>query len=174
MVLLKSTMVPLGTAAPGFNLKGVDGEVHSLSDYDSAKVLVVIFMCNHCPYVQEIWDDLISLEKELRGEVGADVQFLGINSNANPDYPDDSFEKMKEYVKEKGQEFPYLFDETQEVGKAYDAQCTPDIFVYDKERKLSYRGAFSGLGDAVRLLLKGEKPAAKQDYSMGCSIKWTS
>lgn len=168
MVLLHSSMVPLGSSAPDFRLKGTDDQMHSLGDYAAAKVLVVIFMCNHCPYVQAIWDDLVALEKRMP----EGVQFVGINSNANPDYPDDSFEKMKEYAQEKGQEFPYLFDEDQSVGKAYDAQCTPDIFVYDFGRKLAYRGAFSGLEAAVVAILHGEKPAQQQEHSMGCSIKW--
>jgi peroxiredoxin len=152
MVLLQSSMVPLGSDAPDFNLKGVDGQIHSLEDYAEAKVLVVIFMCNHCPYVH--------------------VQFVGVNANANPAYPDDSFEKMQEYVEERGQEFPYLFDETQEVAEAYDAQCTPDIFIYDEQRKLAYRGAFAGLPAAIQALLENKKPTENQEYSMGCSIKW--
>ena len=91
----------------------------------------------------KIWDDLVALEKRMPEE----VQFVGINANgANPDYPEDSFEKMKEYAVAKGQEFPYLYDETQSAAKAYDAQCTPDIFVYGPERLLAYRGAFEGLG----------------------------
>ncbi len=168
MVLLQSSMVPLGSDAPDFNLKGVDGQIHSLEDYAEAKVLVVIFMCNHCPYVHEIWDDLVALEREMSEE----VQFVGVNANANPAYPDDSFEKMQEYVEERGQEFPYLFDETQEVAEAYDAQCTPDIFVYDEQRKLAYRGAFAGLPAAIQALLENKKPTENQEYSMGCSIKW--
>ena len=142
--------------------------MYSLESFADAKVLVVIFMCNHCPYVQEIWDDLVALEKGMEDEVA----FVGINSNANPDYPDDSFENMQAYVEEKGQGFPYLFDEDQVVAKAYDAQCTPDIFVYDEGRKLAYRGAFDGIEGAVRALLVGEKPTEDQKYSMGCSIKW--
>ena len=129
MALLHSSMVPLGSPAHDFHLKGIDGEMHSLVDYAEAKVLVLVFMCNHCPYVQAIWDDLVALEKRMPNE----VRFLGINANANPDYPEDSFEKMKEYAKAKWQEFPYLYDENQEVAKAYDARCTPDIFVYDED-----------------------------------------
>lgn len=168
MVLLQSSMVPLGSQAHDFNLKGIDERMHSLADYAEAKVLVLVFMCNHCPYVREIWDDLLALE----GRMPDEVQFLGINANANPNYPEDSFEKMKEYADQKGQKFPYLYDEKQEVSKAYDAQCTPDIFVYDEDRKLAYRGAFAGLGAAIEALLKGEKPAENQQHSMGCSVKW--
>lgn len=168
MVLLQSKMVPLGSPAPDFNLMGTDDKQHSLATYANKKVLVVIFMCNHCPYVQKIWPDLVELEKRMP----EDVQFVGINSNANPAYPEDSFEKMKEYTAAKGQEFPYLYDETQEAAKAYDAQCTPDIFVYGEDRKLAYRGAFEGLEGAIESLLKGKEPAQQQVHSMGCSIKW--
>src|SRR3989338_8438434 len=169
MVLLQSSMVPLGTPMPDFNLKGIDGREHSPASHADKKVLVVVFMCNHCPYVQKIWDDLVTLEKHLPEE----VQFLGINPNgANPNYPEDSFEKMKEYAAAKGQEFPYLLDETQEVAKAFQATCTPDIFVYGPERALAYRGAFEGLERAIQALLKGESPQVEQVHSMGCSLKW--
>lgn len=168
MVLLQSTMVPLGTPAPDFSLKGIDEKQHSLADYSSAKVLVMIFMCNHCPYVQKIWDDLVALE----GKMPEQVQFVGVNSNANPDYPEDSFEKMKEYAAEKRQNFPYLYDEGQEVSNAYGAQCTPDIFVYDSARELAYRGSFAGLELAISAMLNDEKPPAEQKVSIGCSIKW--
>jgi peroxiredoxin len=172
MVLLQSSMVPLESSAPDFNLKGTDGQMYSLESFAGAKVLVAVFMCNHCPYVLEIWDDLVALEKGMSERHGGAVAFVGINSNANPDYPDDSFENMQAYVAEKGQGFPYLFDEEQLVAKAYDAQCTPDIFIYDAERKLAYRGAFSGVEAAAEALLAGEKPTENQKYSMGCSIKW--
>ena len=162
-------MVPLGTPASDFNLMGIDGAWHSLHSYAAAEVLVVVFMCNHCPYVQKIWDALVSLEKGFPES----VQVLGINSNGgNPAYPEDSFEKMKEYALARGQEFPYLFDEAQVVGKAYGAECTPDFFVYGKGRLLAYRGAFEGVQSAVEALLKGEMPVAQQIHSMGCSIKW--
>ena len=170
MALLHSSMVPLGTGAPSFNLLGIDDAMHTLDAYADKKVLVVIFMCNHCPYVQKIWDDLVALEKRMPEQ----VQFVGINSNANPAYPEDSFEKMKEYAKEKGQEFPYLYDADQTAAKAYNAQCTPDIFVYGEDRHLAYRGAFEGLEWAVDSLLEGKKPVlgGAQVPSMGCSIKW--
>lgn len=168
MVLLQSSMVPLGTPAPDFNLLGTDDAMHNLATYADKKVLAVIFMCNHCPYVQKIWDDLVALEKRLPET----VQFVGINSNANPAYPEDSFEKMKEYAEQKGQEFPYLYDAEQAASRAYGAQCTPDIFVYGEGRTLAYRGAFEGLEEAVNSLLEGKKPAEQQVHSMGCSIKW--
>lgn len=162
-------MVALGLAAHDFSLKGIDGKTHTLDEFKSTKVLVIVFMCNHCPFVKAMWDDLVKLANEK-----TEAQFIGINSNANPDYPEDSFEKMSEYAKKHGMEFPYLYDETQQVGKAYNAKCTPDIFVYDEERKLAYRGAFSEVGSAIDALLKGEKPSERQKHSMGCSIKWNS
>lgn len=169
MVLLQSSMVPLGTPAPHFDLMGIDDARHSLASYVSAKALVVIFMCNHCPYVQKVWPELVALHKSL--QEGAAM--LGINSNgANESYPEDSFEKMKEYAAARGQQFDYLYDEDQSVGKAYGAQCTPDIFVYGPERKLEYRGAFEGVEPAVQAIVDGKKPAEQQVYSMGCSIKW--
>lgn len=163
-------MVPTGTAAHDFNLKGIDGEFHQLSDYSESKVLVMIFMCNHCPYVQELWPLLVSLDEKLSNE----VQFVGVNSNANPDYPEDSFEKMSEYANEKGQKFPYLYDENQEVTRLYEAQCTPDIFVYDEKRELAYRGSTAGLEAACLALLDNKNPQEDQKVSMGCSIKWRS
>lgn len=168
MVLLKSSMVPLGTDAPDFELQGIDGQRHSLERYQDKKIFVIVFMCNHCPYVQKIWDDLVTLEKQMSSE----VQFLSINSNANLNYPEDSFENMKKYAAEKKQSFPYLFDKDQTVAKVFQAQCTPDIFVYNSNRKLAYRGAFEGLGPAIQALLHGQKPSGEQKHSMGCSIKW--
>lgn len=171
MVLLHSKMVPLGSAAPDFNLKGLDGELHDMEEYAPAKVLVVIFMCNHCPYVQKIWPDLVALHAEMPPE----VQFVGINSNgANPAYPEDSFEKMKEYAQERGQKFPYLYDAEQTAAKAYQAECTPDIFVYGADRTLAYRGAFEGLKPAIEALLADEVVPNEQTHSMGCSIKWAA
>ena len=166
MVLLESKMMPLGRTAPDFALKGIDDEIHNLADYERFKVLVIIFMCNHCPYVQKIWDDLVVLANSFPN----DVQFIGINSN--PAYPEDSFEKMKTYAHEKGQNFPYLFDENQKVAKSYGAECTPDFFMYDLSRKLQYRGGFDGLGLAINSSLNDNIPSMDQKPSMGCSIKW--
>lgn len=168
MVLTESTMLALGSQASDFNLKGIDCEMHNLSEYSDAKVLVIVFMCNHCPYVQKIWPDMISLVSSMPSE----VQFVGINSNANSNYPEDSFEKMSEYAKEKGHNFPYLYDEHQAAAKAYGAVCTPDFFVYDSERRLAYRGNFEAIKSAVNDLLENKKPTESQKPSMGCSIKW--
>lgn len=181
MSLLESINVPLGTHAADFSLRGTDGVYHTLSEYDEAKILVIIFMCNHCPYVQAIWDRLVLLDNKYRDRR---VQFVGINPNYHPDYPEDSIDKMKEYAAKYKMEFPYLQDMTQDVAKEYMAQCTPDIYVFDAERKLAYHGRVDDnwkepdsvtqyeLDDAIAALLSGQKPAEKQNPSMGCSIKW--
>ncbi|MFA5792848.1 MAG: thioredoxin family protein [Candidatus Gracilibacteria bacterium] len=168
MVLTYSKMVPLGSPANDFKLKGIDEKFHSLAEYKEAKVLVIIFMCNHCPYVQKIWEPLVALSNHLPKE----VQFIGINSNANQLYPEDSFVKMKQYATEKGQTFPYLYDEGQEVATSYQAVCTPDFFVYNKDQKLAYRGSFDGLKSAIIAILDGKEAKQEQTSSMGCSIKW--
>jgi len=177
MVLLESEKIEMGTPAPDFRLMGVDDEMHSLSDYDDKDVLVVMFICNHCPYVKAVFNRLFALVDYFDGK---SVQFVGVNSNINPSYPDDSFENMKLVD---GLNFPYLVDEAQDVARAYGAQCTPDIFVYDKGRGLVYHGRIDDnwkdeeavekedLKEAVEGALVGgiveiQKP------SMGCSIKW--
>ncbi len=181
MVLLKSINVPSGTKAIGFRLKGVDGEMHSLADYDDKEVLVIVIMCNHCPYVQAVDDRLVQLQEKFakRG-----VRFIGINPNDDVNYPEDNFENMVKRAKEKGYNFPYLRDEDQSIAKKYQAQCTPDIYVYDKVRALCYHGRVDDnwqepdkvtshdLNDAIEALLAGKKPSPNQYPSMGCSIKW--
>lgn len=183
MSLTESASIPLGTPARDFNLVGIDDRRHTLDEYKNANLLVIIFMCNHCPYVQAIWDDLVRLEKVLRLRA---VQFVGINSNDFQNYPEDSFENMKKYAMQKGQDFPYLLDETQEVARRYGATCTPDIFVYKENRLLAYHGRFDNsagllhdgqktsadLKKAIESLLSGETPPAGQKPSMGCNIKW--
>ncbi len=164
MVLLESEKIEMGTTAPDFNLRGVDGEMHALADCD-AEVLVVMFICNHCPYVKAVWGTLIDMANDFKDK---NVEFVGINSNINDDYPEDSFENMK---KVEGLNFPYLADETQNVARAYKAQCTPDIFVYDKERELRYHGRMDELVEAIEAILNG-KAVEIQKPSRGCSIKW--
>ncbi len=180
-MLLESTQVPLGTPAEPFSLMGTDDKEYTLEEFKGAKALVIVFMCNHCPYVQALWSRLVELQEKYKDQ---GVQFVGINPNYNPDYPEDSFEKMKEYYKEYGMNFPYLQDLTQEVARAFKAQCTPDIFVYDAEQKLAYHGRVDDnwkdegaatkyeLDAALEALVKGEKPSEEQKPSMGCSIKW--
>jgi len=181
MVLLHSSMVPLGTAAIDFKLPGVDGKKYSLQSFTNYNVLVIIFMCNHCPYVQAVIQRLINLQQEFLGE---GVCLVGINSNDIIKYPDDSFENMYRVSKEWGMNFPYLFDESQEVAKKYTAVCTPDIYVYGAKRTLLYRGRVDDnwgnpdkvfrrdLKQAIDNILSGRNIDIKQIPSMGCSIKW--
>ena len=171
----------LGSPCPAFHLPGVDGQTHDLRDFDKSSVLVVMFICNHCPYVQAVEDRLIRLARAL-GPRGA--AFVGVCSNDAATYPDDAFDKLAERWQRKAYGFPYLHDEDQEVARAFDAVCTPDIFVYDRERRLAYRGRIDDswkdeskvtrreLADAIEALLGGGRPAAEQRPSMGCSIKW--
>src|SRR3989338_6208229 len=183
MSLTESAEIPLGTPAHGFTLVGIDDRHHTLDEYAGARLLVMIFMCNHCTYVQAIWDDLVTLETVFRSR---GVQFLGINANDASTYPEDSFENMKKYARQKRQDFPYLWDEKQEVARQYGATCTPDIFVYDEKRLLAYHGRFDNtagllhggqrtsadLAEAIELLLRGEKLSPSQKPSIGCNIKW--
>ncbi|MFA6521296.1 MAG: thioredoxin family protein [Candidatus Gracilibacteria bacterium] len=181
MALTYSQTIPFGAAAPDFSLPGIDGKTYSLADFKGKRALVIVFMCNHCPYVQAIWDRLISMQSEFSA---AGAEFVGINSNDSSNYPEDGFEKMKEYAASRGQNFPYLRDESQQTAKAYGAVCTPDIFVYDSEQRLAYHGRIDDnwqepakvkereLAQAVEALLHGQKPSQTQKPSMGCSIKW--
>lgn len=182
-----SEMVPLGTPAPAFDLPianpDVDDfakETRSLDDYAEADVLVVAFLCNHCPYVQAIEDRLVGLAREMapRG-----VQFVGICSNDAEAYPDDSFEAMTARAEAKRYPFPYLRDDSQAVARAYDAACTPEFYVYGPDRRLAYRGrlddgrpgrepATTDLRDALDELLERGEVTGEQVPSMGCSIKW--
>lgn len=167
----------IGSKAPDFKLKGIDGKTHSLGAFSSSPLLV-IFMCNHCPYVQQKIDAIIKLHEKFRGK----VSIVGINSNAG--YPGDDFEDMKVFAKEKGITFAYLFDETQEVAKLYGAVCTPDPFLFDKNRVLVFHGRIDDalelgaaakentMEDAINKLLRGEKIERTFEPSMGCSIKW--
>lgn len=171
----------MGAVAADFSLPGVDGRVHTRMDYESAAVLVVMFICNHCPYVQAIESRLIDLVNELK-PLG--VAFVGINSNDPISYPEDNFEQMKKRAKEHQYPFDYLMDESQEVARAYGAVCTPDFFVFDAEKRLRYRGRLDDaprnpaavrsqeLKRAIQALLAGEPVPEPQHASMGCSLKW--
>ena len=181
MALLHSSMVPLGTTVIDFKLPGIDGKEYSLKSFAAYKVLVIIFMCNHCPYVKAVIQRLIDLQQEVLAQ---GVRLIGINCNDAINYPDDSFESMHSVSKGWGMNFPYLFDESQEVAKTYDAVCTPDIYVYGKERKLLYRGriddnwekpdkvAHRDLEQAIEYTLEEKEVPGEQIPSMGCSIKW--
>lgn len=184
MALTPSTMLPLGTVAPDFRLPDTNGKFVSLSDFKDCAALLVVFICNHCPYVIHIRSGLAQLARDYtpRG-----VGIVGINSNDVKNYPDDSPAKMKEEVKSAGYIFPYLYDESQAVAKAYRAACTPDIYLFDKHQKLVYRGQFDdsrpGNGVAVTgkdlraaldAVLAGRPVSENQKASMGCNIKWKS
>lgn len=177
-----STMLELGTTAPAFSLPNTDGNSVSLDDFKDSKGLLVIFICNHCPYVVHIREALATLAREYQ-EKGISV--VAINSNDAENYPADSAEKMVEEVANAGYTFPYLYDEDQSVAKAYKAACTPDFFLFDGARKLIYRGQFddarprndepvtgADMRTALDALLAGESIAEEQKPSMGCNIKW--
>jgi len=179
MALTESTMVELGSEAPYFNLPNTNGK-HVSIDHFRAEVLVVIFTCNHCPYAKAVEDRLIELGNNYSGK----ADFVLINSNDVENYPADSPEKMAELSRNKKYPFPYLFDETQEVAREYNAVCTPDIFLYNGERKLEYRGRLDDnwqdpnqvkreeLKMAINSVLSGNTIQFKQVPSMGCNIKW--
>jgi peroxiredoxin len=181
MVLLESQNLPLGSDAIDFDLPGIDGENHTLAQLKGSKATVIIFMCNHCPYVQAQWPRMVELQMQF---LNKGVNFIGINANDSSDYPEDGFDKMPEYAKEYGMNFPYLRDEDQVVAKRYGALCTPDIFVYDKALKLAYHGRIDDnwqepskvtshdLMEALNALVRDQKPDSYQHPTMGCSIKW--
>jgi peroxiredoxin len=182
MVKTASTMKKLGTPAPDFKLVNVDGRLVSLSDFRDQPALLVIFMCNHCPFVKHVADALAQLGRDYmpRG-----VAIVGINSNDATKHPQDSPEQMVHEAEQRGYPFSYLFDETQEVAKAYGAACTPDFFLYDKDRKLVYRGQLDAsrpgngvpvtgkdLRAALEAVLTGKPMPEQQIPSIGCNIKW--
>lgn len=188
MAVTESTMMELGSTAPDFSLPAANSEVddrggdhRSLDDYDDAEGLVIVFMCNHCPYVKHIEEALVDVAREYQ-ERG--VQFIGICSNDPERYPDDSFENMAKRARAKEYPFPYLQDETQEVAQAYKAACTPDFYVFDDDRALAYRGRFDetrpdqgephggDLRQALDELLETGEVTMEQKPSMGCNIKW--
>lgn len=182
MALTPSTMLPLGTAAPDFRLPDTNGKIVSLSDFEKAPAVLVIFMCNHCPYVKHVRDGLARLAKDYQGR---GVAVVGINANDVEKYPDDSPERMREEVRAAGYTFPYLYDATQEIAKAYRAACTPDFFVFDRQQRLIYRGQMddsrpnsgkpvtgSDLRAALDAVLDGRPIPADQKPSIGCNIKW--
>jgi peroxiredoxin len=182
MALTPSTMLPLGTAAPDFNLPDPNGKLVSLAGFKDQAALVVVFMCNHCPYVVHIRAGLAQLARDYAPQHAG---FVGINSNDVKNYPADSPAKMKDEVKTAGYIFPYLYDEPQAVAKAYRAACTPDIFLFDRGRRLAYRGQFDAsrpgngisvtgkdLRTALDAVLAGRTLSEFQAPSLGCNIKW--
>lgn len=183
MAATPSVMLPLGTEAPKFNLVDTVTDTNkSLNELASDKATVVMFICNHCPYVKHINEELVKLANEY---IPKGISFIAISSNDVENYPDDSPEKMREVAEELGYPFPYLFDETQEIAKAYQAACTPDFYVFDKDLKLVYRGQFDesrpgnnvpvtgiDIRNALDNILNGKPVDENQKPSIGCNIKW--
>ena len=182
MALTPSTMLPLGTSVPHFSLQDTHGKTVSLNDFKSSPALLVIFMCNHCPYVKHIRTELAHATTEFQRQ---GVAIVGINANDAQNYPEDSPAKMKEEAQFAGYTFAYLFDETQAVAKSYKAACTPEFYLFDQARKLVYRGEFDdsrpnngkpvtgkNLRAAVEALLAGKPIASGQQPGIGCNIKW--
>lgn len=176
-------MLPLGSEAPDFELQDVVSDrTLSRDDLKGEKGTLVMFICNHCPYVIHVHEQLVKLPEEYRNN---GISTVAISSNDISNYPQDSPEKMKELAKEKNFSFPYLYDESQEIAKAYEAACTPDFYLFDEDLKLVYRGQLDGsrpgnnepvtgkdLRDAIDNLLSGNSISEDQRPSMGCSIKW--
>jgi peroxiredoxin len=183
MVKTASMMLPLGVVAPDFSLPDTRGKQVSLADFADAPALLVVFMCNHCPYVKHVAAGLAELaaEYQRRG-----VAVVGINSNDDDAFPDDTPAKMVEEVKNRGYTFPYLIDASQRVAQAYWAACTPDFYVFDRQRRLVYRGQMDSsrpggdvpvtgkdLRAALDAVLAGQPVSDDQKPSLGCNIKWT-
>lgn len=181
MALTITPFPEIGLDCPDFSLPAVDGKTYALKDFPFGKPLVIMFICNHCPYVKAVEDRLITLGEDLQK---LNVPILGICSNDEETYPEDNFENLKKRWQEKNYSFPYLHDKTQEIAKKFGALCTPDFFVYDNNHKLAYRGRLDNswkdaskvtqreLFDAVKLLVDAQPVPQQQTPSMGCSIKW--
>lgn len=174
--------IPLGSHAPPFDLPGVDGKHYSLASFEGKPVLVVIFSCNHCPYVKAYEDRMVEIQKDYAGR---GVQLVAINSNDAREYPEDGFQGMVKRAKEKGFNFPYLRDETQEVVSAYGGVCTPHVLAFDGARNLRYRGRIDDSKDPAKVkakdlrnalddMLEGREVRVPDTRPFGCSIKWFS
>ena len=181
---VESTMLPLGTKMPSFNLLGIDGEMYTNEIFDSKKGSLVMFICNHCPFVKHVNEEIVNLSNEIMGH---DIGVIGINSNDSTQekYAEDSIDKMREYADDLGYNFPYVVDDDQSVAKNFTAQCTPDFFLFDSDQNLVYRGQLDGsrpgndvptngesLRSAIQALLNNEDPISEQRPRMGCNIKW--
>ena len=183
MAQTPSVMIDLGTTAPYFNLPDtVSGKQIDLNEIKSDKATVIMFICNHCPYVKHVNAELVKLANEY---IAKGISFVAISSNDVINYPEDSPEKMKEHALAASYPFPYLYDETQDVAKAYNAACTPDFYIYDKNLKLVYRGQLDDsrpkndlpvtgkdIRDALDNILEGNEVDINQKPSIGCNIKW--
>lgn len=182
MALTPSTMLPLGTTAPDFQLPDTNGRWVALADFQGAPALVVVFMCNHCPYVKHLRAGLAQFARDVQARR---VAVVGINANDVANYSEDSPARMAAEVRAAGYTFPYLFDESQAVAQAYRAACTPDFYLFDAPRRLVYRGQFDAsrpgnaipvtgkdLRAAVDAVLAGRPVPTEQQPSLGCNIKW--
>ncbi|HZV70189.1 MAG TPA: thioredoxin family protein [Saprospiraceae bacterium] len=183
MAYTESNMLPLGSEAPSFTLPDtVSGKTISLKDVASDKATVVMFICNHCPYVIHVNDEMVRVANDYSPK---GVSFVAISSNDVENYPEDGPVRMKDVAMRLKYPFPYLYDESQEVAKAFDAACTPDFYVFDKDLKLAYRGRLDDsrpknsnpltgkdLRDAIDAILEGKPVSEKQYPSAGCNIKW--
>jgi peroxiredoxin len=182
MVKTASTMMALGTTAPDFTLPDTDGSLKSLHQCKGDIATVIVFMCNHCPYVKHVAPQLAKISTDY---VSKGVRFIGISSNDIATHPDDSPERMRDEAKAQGYAFPYLYDESQSVANAYRAACTPDFFVFDAELKLVYRGQLDDsrpktdrpltgkdLRQALDAIIANEAVSPDQHPSIGCNIKW--
>ena len=181
---VESTMLPLGTKMPNFNLLGIDEKIYTNEMFNEKIGSLVMFICNHCPFVKHVNDEIVKLSNEI---IGKNIAVIGINSNdsSQEKYAEDSIEKMREYATNLGYNFPYVVDEDQSAAKNFTAQCTPDFFLFDSESTLVYRGQLDGsrpgndiptdgvsLRSAIDALLNNEEPISEQLPSMGCNIKW--
>jgi peroxiredoxin len=182
MARTESTMLELGTSAPRFSLPNVDGSMVSLDDFKDAPALLVAFVCNHCPFVKHIQHGFVEFARDYRPK---GLAVIAISANYVGSHPQDGPEKMAEEARDAGYGFPYLYDESQDVAKAYRAACTPDFFLFDDQRRLVYRGQFDGarpgndvpvtgkdMRAAVDAVLAGRPLPAEQRPSLGCNIKW--
>ena len=181
---VESTMLPLGTKMPKFNLLGIDEEIYTNEMFNGKVGSLVMFICNHCPFVKHVNDEIVKLTNEIMEK---NIAVIGINSNdsSQEKYAEDSIEKMREYAHNLEYNFPYVVDEDQSAAKNFTAQCTPDFFLFDSESNLVYRGQLDGsrpgndiptdgvsLRSAIDALLNSEEPVSEQLPSMGCNIKW--
>lgn len=184
MVKTASTMLPLGTKAPDFQLVNIDGRTMALADFRGKPALLVMFICNHCPFVKHLAADLAQFANEYQAR---GMAIVAINSNDTSAHPEDSPERMIHEAEERGYSFPYLFDEDQSVAKSYHAACTPDFFLFDQDQRLVYRGQFDSsrpgngvpitgadLRRALDCVLAGQPIPSEQRPSIGCNIKWRS
>ena len=184
MAATPSTMLPLGTTAPDFALPDTEGQTVRRDDFADQRALLVMFVCNHCPYVKHVADELANIGDEYMPK---GVAMVAISSNDAQRYPADSPERMREEKAHRGYGFPYLYDESQDVARAYQAACTPDFFLFDRDRRLAYRGQLddsrpgnlqpvtgADLRVALDAVLAGEPAPEHQVPSIGCNIKWKS